>query len=436
MLVHRSPTQPTSSLRLCAVGLLAFAVLAGSATPMLGAMPAKANKPAPAPALPPPSAEEVAPAVTANATFSADLLRLLAKGEGNVFFSPWSIATAIDMARSGASGPTRDALSSGLRMPGLPAADASLAALRRAVAAPLATDSKEAKDSFTLVQANRLWTNRGGMPVLESFRSGLVANFGADQESANFSNKKGTADAVNSWVKEQTRGLIPVLLDPGQIPDDGLILTNAVYFLGRWRTEFWTSSTAPRPFTFADGTKTDVPTMYQMGSLQHAAIPNAQVVALDYRGPARAMFILPDEGKMDQVIAGLDIPTIRSALGYKLVSLWAPKVDIKTRMSVAGQMKALGMAPAFEDTARFPGMVPDGQAKIADVVHAAALKMDEKKTEAAAATGVMVAPTSARPDPNPPKPIEVRLERPYLVVITHEPTGAVLFVGRVNDPRR
>lgn len=412
---------------------MVLALLAGAATAVAAPMKRGGDKPGaptPARAINP---AEVAPAVQANARFSADLLRLLAKGEGNVFFSPWSITTALDMARLGAEGPALAALTSGLRLPGTPEAEAALLALRGAIAAP-AGDLP--KDAFTLVEANRLWTSRGGQPVLSSYVAGLQTRFGADQESADFADKQAAATAVNNWVKQQTRGLIPVLLDPGNIPDDGLILTNAVYFLGRWQTEFQEWSTRPRPFKLADGTSPDVPTMMLESHLMHGSIPDAQVVALNYLGPARALFILPDEGKMDSVIQRLDLAALRASLSGKLVQLYAPKVDIKTRMSVAAQMKSMGMAPAFEDTARFPKMTPGGEMKIADVIHAAALKMDEKKTEAAGATGVIVAPTSAPALRDPPKPLIVRLDRPYLVVITHEPTGAVLFAGRVNDPRR
>jgi serpin B len=383
---------------------------------------------------PSPSTISADPAVRATTRFAQDLLRQLTTSDGNLFVSPWSIATAVDMARAGAAGATAEALTRGLRLDGTgDDVDASLRELRRQVRQ--ASQGQEQSGRFTLVEANRLWTNRDGMVVRPEYSGSLQRDFGADSTSADFADPVATANAVNAWVKDRTRGLIPLLLTPDSVPDDGLILTNAVYFLGEWSTPFQESFTRPSPFTLSDGSTVDVPMMWQGGRLAYARLPHAHVVGLNYNGPARAMFILPDEGRMDEVLASLDVATARSSLAPRQVSLYAPKVDIRTRGSMAEALKAMGMAPAFERNADFSGMTPGGRAMIADVIHAAALKIDERKTEAAAATGVVVGVTSA-PIREPETPIEVRLDRAFLVVVTHEPTGAVLFAGRINDPRR
>jgi serpin B len=374
------------------------------------------------------------PAVRATTRFAQDLLRELATRDGNLFVSPWSITTAVDMARAGAAGATAEALTRGLRLDGPgEVVDASLRELRRQIGQ--ASQDPGQGGRFTLVEANRMWANRDGMVVRPEYAGRLQRDFGADSTSVDFSDPVATADAVNAWVKDRTRGLIPQLLTADSVPDDGLILTNAVYFLGEWQTPFWESMTRPAPFTLYDGSTVDVPMMWQSGRLAYARLPHAHVVGLNYIGPARAMFILPDEGRMDEVLASLDIAAVRSSLSPRPVSLHAPKVEVRTRGSMADALKAMGMAPAFERSADFSGMTPGGRAMIADVIHAAALKIDEKKTEAAAATGVVMGVTSA-PIRDPETPIEVRLDRAFLVVITHEPTGAVLFAGRINDPRR
>jgi serpin B len=206
-----------------------------------------------------------------------------------------------------------------------------------------------------------------------------------------------------------------------------------VYFLGTWAVPFNKDVTRPEPFTLADGTRVSVPTMFRHDDFQYAQFPGGRAVKLRYTGPASAVLVLPDEGKLDHVTKDFDLAKVNASFWQADVQLWLPTLDIKTRSSVSQTLKALGLGPAMSPDADFTGITPARPTFIADVIHAAAIKMDETKTEAAAATAVVVEVTSAPVQPR--KPIEMRFDRPYLLYIIHEPTGAVLFAGRISDPR-
>ncbi|MGH7132833.1 MAG: serpin family protein [Phycisphaerales bacterium] len=395
--------------------------------PLLLSLLAPAASAEPVPAKPTPPSPGVIAAAANETMFSKDLLtQLTEQQQGNAFYSPLSIHTALEMARLGAKGATRDAMSKVMRMEG-PDALQQMAALQSQV-----QQSTRGKNSaFQIDTANRLWTSQG-LKLTNGYAMQLKAGFNADAKEIDFADKSASANAVNAWVSKQTNAMIPRLVDPSHIPDAGFILTNAIYFKALWKFPFEKSRTRPQPFTLEDGTKADVPMMHQSDQFGYVKLPNFAAVTLPYRGAASMIVVLPDEGKMKETVAELDIPVIRAALALQEVRITLPKVDIKTRFSVRSTLIAMGMGAAFDPNADFTGITPTQPGYISEVLHAAALKMDEEKTEAAAATGV-IGTVSSRV---PPKAIEFTVDRPFLVFILHEPTGAVLFAGKIADPRK
>jgi serpin B len=352
-----------------------------------------------------------------------------ADAKQNIFFSPWSIATALDMARAGSRREALAALRETLSYPdGVGSMESQLDAMRSTVLA----SATGADAGFIFTQANRMWPSKG-LTIRGEYAATLRDRFAADSAAIDFTNKAEAADTINAWVNTNTRGMIPTLVTSDAIPDQGLILTNAVYFLGTWDTPFNKEVTRPQPFTLADGTRVEVPTMFRHDDFQYAQFPGGRAVKLRYTGPASAVLVLPDEGKLEKVTKTFDLAKVNASLWQADVQLWLPKLDLQTRSSIADTLEALGMSPAMRPDADFTGITPAGPTFIADVIHAAAIKMDETKTEAAAATAVVVEVTSAPVQPR--KPIEMRFDRPYLLYIVHEPTGAVLFAGRISDPR-
>ncbi len=424
----RTPNRRRTAARL--IALAAFAgVLASAAGPAALGLDRRIAPPA---KIEPKAEPVIKDALLAQQTFTSRVLAALsekADAKENIFISPWSIATALDMARAGSRREALAALSQTLSYPGdVASLEAQLDAMRAAVLA----SATGADKGFVFTQANRLWPSKG-LPVRGEYVTTLRDRFAADAASLDFLNKGQAADTINAWVNSKTRGMIPTLVSSDAIPDQGLILTNAVYFLGTWAVPFNKDVTRPEPFTLADGTRVSVPTMFRHDDFQYAQFPGGRAVKLRYTGPASAVLVLPDEGKLDRVTKDFDLAKVNASFWQADVQLWLPTLDIKTRSSVSQTLKALGLGPAMSPDADFTGITPARPTFIADVIHAAAIKMDETKTEAAAATAVVVEVTSAPVQPR--KPIEMRFDRPYLLYIIHEPTGAVLFAGRISDPR-
>ncbi len=394
------------------------------------AAPARASRP---PLTPP---ADIAPAVAANNTFAADIFRGVAKTPGNVAVSPWNIGTALEMARAGARGPTHAGITKSLRQDSkLANPQANADALRSEVLAGTGP-----KSAFKLVESNRLWINPK-LSTLDSYRATLAARFNADDKPLDFSDPSSAASAINAWVATSTNNLITELIDAGSLASDtSSVITSAVYFNAQWDEPFDIADTKPQKFFLSPEKSIEHPLMERTDWTLYAEIPGATISTLNYKAennayPARAMFILPAPGKMDEVIAGLDIAAARAALRKELVQLHLPRFDLATNAPLKPALSAMGMASSFDPaTADFSLRTNDRPNHVTDIVHAVRIKMDETRTEAAAATGM---PTAGSPGPaEPPKIYEVRLDRPFIVVITHEPTGAVLFVARVNDPRK
>jgi serpin B len=238
-------------------------------------------------------------------------------------------------------------------------------------------------------------------------------------------------------VSERTEERIPELLGPGAVDArTRLVLVNAIYFLADWRTPFPADGTGPRPFHLADGGTVDVPTMSETFRAGYAERDGLQVLTLPYRDEALEMVVLlpsPELG-LSGLEARLNGATLASWLAAPVpvrVEVHLPRCEFTTEFQLARTLAGLGMPTAFTGAADFSGMVPGGGLAIDDVVHQAYLRVDEQGTEAAAATGVIMKTTSLPP---PPQAV-FRADRPYLVLIRHKPSGALLFLGRVADPR-
>lgn len=249
-------------------------------------------------------------------------------------------------------------------------------------------------------------------------------------------------------MEDQTKEKIRNLVSPGGVTSDTrLVLVNALYLKAPWHTPFEKSATVPLPFHLSVGTTRDVPTMRRGGSLGYVHENGLTVVALDYLGrELRCLILLPDEGRaVDAAAAALtpadftrwkklagDIPPTR-------IVLHLPRFRIEGATLPLGlALRQLGMKSAFDEplgNANFDRMArrrPDDYLKISEVFHQTFIALDEEGTEAAAATAVMSFAGSAV---NPQKPIEVRVDRPFLFAIQHRASGACLFLGRITDPR-
>ena len=272
---------------------------------------------------------------------------------------------------------------------------------------------------------------------LAPFLDTLAVNYGAGMRLTDYRTDPEAARVeINRWVGEQTSQRIPELLAAGAVsPATVLTLVNAIYLKAPWLEPFSEDATTPGSFTTADGTTRQVPIMHTNHTRPYAAGDGWQAVELAYVGNALAMTLLvPDAGRLAEVesaLAGGLFDTAVAELKPRDVKLGLPKFDIETKAQLSKVMAALGMPTAFDpDTADFSAMTNDLKLFIDLIVHQANITVDEKGTEAAAATAVVMVGTAAPSEP----PVTLEIDRPFLVAVRDVPTGAVLFLGRIADP--
>lgn len=368
------------------------------------------------------------------AAFSFRLFAAAAGEDGNACLSPWSAAIALAMARAGAAGDTASQLDAALGV-----ADGGawreVARLREAVAPPSVRAGDREVEAYELAVANAAWVQQE--PGLQQdYVKVLTDVFEAPPRTIDF-RLPAARSTINRWVESRTGNRIRDLFPPGRPdPDSILVLVNCVYLNAPWAVPFPEHATRKEEFALIGKTAVEVDTMVRTGRLHYARTEHAHVVDLPLRGDVLAMrLIVPLErdgvARAQQEMAA-SWP-MRDALAPTRVELHLPRWSLSCDYELRDPLRALGIADAFErDRADFSPMTGGKDLFISTVVHKTFVRVDEAGTEAAAATGVGMAPTSA---PLPEDPIVVRADRPFLFVILHRDSGAILFIGRVADPR-
>lgn len=389
--------------------------------------------------------EDLAALAQGNNAFAFDLYRALSESEDNLFFSPHSISQALAMTYAGARGDTQRQMAETLRF-GLP--QERLHPAFNALDLSLSPDSREAAgydaEAFRLSVANSVW-GQEGYGFLPEFLDTLAVNYGGAVRPVDFRrDPEGARVRINAWVADETEERITNLIPPDAITDlTRLVLANAIYFKAAWLNPFDEGATINRPFHLLDGSEKEVPMMRQEANLLYASGDGYQAVELPYEGSDVAMTILlPDRGsfrEFEESLSGGSAQAILDGLDHQLVRLTMPRFEMESAFSLSDTLADMGMPDAFDDRAAdFSGM--DGQVcrargdiclLISDVLHKAFVSVDEADTEAAAATAVIVGVTRAVVEQDP---VELVVDRPFLFVIRHRPTGAMLFLGRVLEP--
>ena len=371
-------------------------------------------------------------------TFAFDMYQQLRAGDaGNLIFSPHSVSTALAMTYAGARTETEAEMAAVLHFT-LPQEKLHPAfnALDQALAMRNAVKLKDGENGAPpeLHVANAIWPDKD-YRFLDEYLDPLALNYGAGLQLLDFQNDSdGSRKVINSWVEDQTKDRIKNLIPAGAIDNSTrLVLTNTVYFNASWETPFDAKKTATAPFTLLDGSHTNVSTMHISDPVgaRYARVGSLQAVELPYLGNEIAMLILlPNEGKFADVEASLNAELLAEVIadlrGYD-VNLALPKFKFEWEQSLTDPLKNLGMASAFE-VADFSGMDGTQNLVISDVLHKAFISVDERGTEAAAATAVLLREISAPPH------VEVAVDRPFIFLIRDRPTGAILFLGRVTAP--
>jgi serpin B len=391
------------------------------------------------------TAQVVNPVVEGNTRFALDLYARLREGPGNRFFSPYSLSTALAMTYAGARDATAAEMADTLHFTLAPdrlhpAFHALIAHINGEGAPGAGAAGQAATRRFQLLTANALWGQQG-----EGFLPGFLdltrANYGAGLREVDFRHHTEEARrAINAWVEQQTADKIKDLVGPSDLTrDTALVLTNAIYFKGDWAHPFEESRTKrDGTFNAPGGRKVTVPMMAQTRAFPYFDGGSFQLLELPYAGDELAMDVL-----LPRETDGL--PALEAQLTPENLAGWLrqasraqaevelPRFSLTEEFRLADALRQMGMPAAFDrDRADFSGMNGKRNLAISEVIHKAFVDVNEKGTEAAAATAVTMVRTMAV---LPQKTVQFRADHPFVFLIRDRSTGSVLFLGRLVEPK-
>mgnify|MGYP001604619083 CR=1 FL=1 len=369
--------------------------------------------------------------VNANNQFAFELYSELNKNEdGNVFYSPYSISSALVMTYEGAKGQTADEMKSVFYFP-------ENNILRPNFAAIYTDINKKDKD-YELKTGNALWVQQD-YPFLEEYTNSVEKYYGGKAANLDFvTETEKSRQTINAFIEEQTNDKIKDLI-PQRVLDEmtRLVLTNAIYFKGTWEWEFDKSDTQEQDFKITPDNIVKTPMMYmkpEKTDFNYADTGELQILELPYKGNDISMLVILPTENLEDIEPFLTTENLNDWKSQMqetpLDAIYLPKFEFDTKYFMKDTLSALGMPTAFSRSADFSGMTTKKQLYISAVIHQAYVKVDEKGTEAAAATAVVGSTTSAGPSRN-----VFRADHPFIFIIQEKETGNILFLGRVNDPR-
>jgi serpin B len=288
--------------------------------------------------------------------------------------------------------------------------------------------------------ANALWGQKE-THLLPDYLQSMKDNYVAGLQQVDFNKAEDARRYINAWVARQTADKIKDLLHPGDLtPDARLVLTNAIYFKGDWLDAFEGNDTHDQPFHLTPAKNVAVPMMHQTGAFRYFADEKKsfQLLEMPYKNSDIAMVVLLP-GRVDglaQLEKKLDAESLAKRLQQAAsvqVNLTLPRFTMRRRLPLADRLQAMGMTAAFRaEEADFTGMTEDKPPLfLSAVIHEAWVDVNEKGTEAAAATVVRLAGAA----PPREKPIVFRADHPFLFLIRDTRSGSILFLGRVSNPK-
>ena len=389
--------------------------------------------------------------VEGNNKFALELYAKLRAREGNLFFSPYSISTALAMTYAGARGQTEAQMARVLHFPTVTkligGPDGGLMALpgweRERFARAFGRIIKELnargeKGGYELSVANALWGQKG-YGFLEDFLELIKTNYDGRLSEVDFAKATEAArKTINTWVEKKTRNKIKDLIPKGVLNQlTRLVLTNAIYFKGNWASQFKKDRTQDAPFTLAGGEKVDVPMMNQTAEFNYMETEDFQGLELPYVDDELSMIILLPKrvdglAEFEKTLTLKNLSKWLARLRKRKVIVSVPKFKMTSQFRLADVLKAMGMTDAFvPDVADFSRMNGKRDLFIWAVIHKAYVDVNEEGTEAAAATGVVVGITSVMPGRIP----VFRADHPFLFLIRDNHSGSILFIGRAMNPK-
>jgi serpin B len=379
------------------------------------------------------SSNDLLALVKGNTNFAFDLYQKLKKNStGNMFYSPYSISTALAMTYAGARSDTEKQMGDTLHFT-LPQTQLHPAFNKLAIELASRGQGAQGKEgkSFSLNITNDLW-GQNDYNVQPDFLKTLAQNYGVGMNILDFINSpEESRITINEWISDRTNNRIKDLLPQGSVNTlTRLVLTNAIYFDAAWQYPFAKESTRNGDFHLLDGSTITVPMMSHRAGFGYAKGNGYQAVELPYDGKEISMVILlPDAGKFTTFENSMDFAKVSDIIDNLKtgdVDLTMPKFRFESSFSLKSSLASMGMPIAFSDQADFSGITGNKELTITDVIHKAFVAVDEAGTEAAAASGVVVGVVSIG--------TVVTVDQPFIFLIRDIETGTILFVGRVLNP--
>ncbi|XP_055990313.1 serpin A12-like [Sorex fumeus] len=341
----------------------------------------------------------------------------------NIFISPLSISTAFSMLCLGAQDSTLAEIKEGFNLQNLP--DRTLHEGFRDLIRRL----DQTHHSHNLDLENALFIDRKLQPQ-QKFLDNAKNLYSAETITTNFQDLKAARREINDFVRQKTRGNINELIRhimPGTL----MLLTNCLFFRGRWQQEFDPKATKEEDFLL-DGDQTVTVSMMHHGGMYEAGRDDqlpCSILEMPFQDNISAIFILPDEGKMKEVEEALSANTFdrwRSLLSRRVTNVALPRFSISGTYDLKKTLSYLGIRKIFEEHGDLTRISPHQNLKIGEAVHKAKLKMDEQGAEAAASSGAQTLPME--------KPFSMKMNRPFLLAIKEKTVPAVLFLGKLTNP--
>ncbi|MCE5345611.1 MAG: serpin family protein [Bacteroidales bacterium] len=343
----------------------------------------------------------------------------------NVMISPLSISYALSMTLNGANGVTRDSILNALRINGITPEEINNS-FKDLTEALLSVDKR-----VLISIANSVWTEND-FKVKKSFIDILEDYYNAKSEQFDI-NDASAPDKINAWIEDNTNGLIKNMID--KLDDNTvMLLINAIYFKGKWKSQFDKSATVEKPFYTPSGSSAEVPMMKQTSDFKYFDGNGFTLAEFPYgQGNFVMDIILPDARNGISAL----LPSVTDAgfagwigqLSEKKINLSFPRFKYGYKKKLKDILSEMGMGIAFTDDADFTNIAATPPLLINEVIHQAFIETNEEGTEAAAATVVSIGVTSM-----PAEPLALNLDHPFLYIIRETSTNSILFMGRVADP--
>jgi serpin B len=378
-------------------------------------------------------AQDTSSVINANNRFAFELYSRYKLQDGNIFFSPYSISSALAMAYEGARGKTAAEMQAVFHFP-------ANESLRKGSYREINNRYNREGKKYILRVANSLWAQKD-YPFMDSYLATIRDFYGGEATNLDFLKQPEESRVeINSWVAQKTNDRITGLIPPGGVDQwTRLVLTNAIYFKGSWRTPFDKDFTRDADFRTGPGTAVKAPTMHETLHAFYGETEKLQILELPYEEDLSMLVLLPKDDHPNAAEAFLSaemLTGLKSAMTLAEVDVSLPRFKFATGDELSNDLSAMGMKTAFmpgEDffgQADFSGMTGNKTLNIKAVFHKAFVEVNEEGTEAAAATAVTIqAGAAVRPEPK-----VFRADHPFIFLIQDTASGTILFIGRMMDP--